>query len=86
VTEREAEIRRWVATGDIVDRHDAAYLLAIIDGLRALPVLRTCNDCASYRVTQGGVKGECGRTGEWLCDAEDGAPVPPARCPLRRSM
>lgn len=86
--EREAQIRASVArikaqalSGAWMSEgyHDQEALLAEIDRLRALPVLRTCGECA-HCVTDLHVGEWCDRD-EHQRDTEKESP-PPSWCPL----
>lgn len=79
--ERESEIRRMLTDIGPPKHEDAiGDLLAEIDRLRALPVLRTCGECA-HCVTDLHVGEWCDRD-EQQRDTESESP-PPEWCPLR---
>lgn len=91
--EREAEIRELAADRTrpltVLDRSSVVGLLAEIDRLRALPVLRMCGECGWRRVgtSYDGPVSYCGHDGmrRHLHDGGDCDFEPPAWCPLRGS-
>lgn len=84
--ERESEIRRMLTDIGPPKHEDAiGDLLAEIDLLRALPVLRTCAPCRHWR-SYAGIDDapdvvRCVR--DELASAVDLDKPPPSRCPLR---
>jgi len=45
---------------------DVSDLIAEVRRLRALPIIETCDDCASMRIAQGGARAKCNRTKDYL--------------------
>ncbi len=68
----------WMSEG-YLDREE---LIAEIDRLRALPVLRTCGECGWHLDDRGGR--DCVYPGRrWVVGAPDNSVPPPSWCPFR---